>query len=615
MRLTGNWFPLSSNRFLRQSIALGLLVATLLLAAPPRLTAAAATITIDTPLPPPYWALLERQLLRANADAVAAWAERYIDQRGYLRVTPRWGGLDGPDDATENFYNGPLLHALGASDEGLALYKPAWEGHLRQFTEAKTKVVPLATEGMYHKEFVTTFDWEHTGEGLQPFFYQALSDPADPRFQNRMRRFAGFYMNEDPQAPNYDPRHKIIRSFFNGSKGPLLREATPADWAGDPMTKYADRHDAETYPEMLAHFADYSNIVGDSPQNLCATSMAANAYMLDHEEKYKNWLLEYVDAWRERTAANGGNIPSVIGLDGAIGGGWGGKWYGGIYGWGFSPWDPARNSHANRNTVYRGLRVGFLNALLLTGDLGYVDVIRRQMDNIFAAAKQVGGETQYPSMYGDQGWYGYRRSPPSHVLLDIYLASFRASDRERLAKDEWLMFLDGENDGFPAESLRRDLSTVRSRAHAMRQDQTTPDTRYTDDIQRFSPAATGNLVKLMLAANPAGKTSNMLHAQLRYFDPIRRRAGLPDDVAALVEKIGPEGVELTLVNLSQTDRRTLIVQTGAYGEHRCLGVKVGDQSVTVGDSSFEVRLAPGAGGKLAITMKRYANQPTLRHPY
>ena len=117
MRLAGNWFPLSSNRFLRQSIAFGLLVATLLfpvmllLAAPPRLSAAAATITIDTPLPPPYWALLERQLLRANADAVAAWAERYIDQRGYLRVTPRWGGLDGPDDATENFYNWPLLRA------------------------------------------------------------------------------------------------------------------------------------------------------------------------------------------------------------------------------------------------------------------------------------------------------------------------------------------------------------------------------------------------------------------------------------------------------------------------------------------------------------------------
>ena len=42
-------------------------------------------------------------------------------------------------------------------------------------------------------------------------------------------------MNEDPGAPNYDPKHKIIRSLFNGSRGPLLRKATALDWAGDPI--------------------------------------------------------------------------------------------------------------------------------------------------------------------------------------------------------------------------------------------------------------------------------------------------------------------------------------------------------------------------------------------
>ena len=70
---------------------------------------------------PPYWALLERELLRANAMAVEEWADKYLDDRGYLQITPRWGGLDGPDDATENFYNWPLLHALGAPDKVLAM--------------------------------------------------------------------------------------------------------------------------------------------------------------------------------------------------------------------------------------------------------------------------------------------------------------------------------------------------------------------------------------------------------------------------------------------------------------------------------------------------------------
>ena len=51
-------------------------------------------------------------------------------------------------------------------------------------------------------------------------------DPYDPIYQQRVRRFAGFYMNEDPGAPNYDPEHKIIRSTFNGSRGPLFGKAT-----------------------------------------------------------------------------------------------------------------------------------------------------------------------------------------------------------------------------------------------------------------------------------------------------------------------------------------------------------------------------------------------------
>ena len=48
--------------------------------------------------------------------------------------------------------------------------------------------------------------------------------------------------------------------------------------------------------------------------------------MLTGEQKYKDWVVEYVNAWKERTAATGGNIPSNIGLDGKPGGEYGGKW-------------------------------------------------------------------------------------------------------------------------------------------------------------------------------------------------------------------------------------------------------------------------------------------------
>ena len=230
-----------------------------------------------------------------------------------------------------------------------------------------------ATECIY-KEFPVMFDWLHNGEGLGVFNLLRLSDPANPATRERVRRFAGFYMNQDPDAPNYDPEHKIIRSMFNGSRGPLLRLATALDWAGDPIEvggRLSPRHGERNYEEMLAHFKDYNDIIGDHPLNLAATTLALNAYMLDHETEYREWLLEYVDAWAERTRANGGIIPSKIGLDGRIGGP-AGKWYAGVYGWGFSVVVPQTGELAHRSTTHVGL-IGFGNAFLLTGDDRYLD--------------------------------------------------------------------------------------------------------------------------------------------------------------------------------------------------------------------------------------------------
>jgi hypothetical protein len=111
----------------------------------------------------------------------------------------------------------------------------------------------------------------------------------------------------------------VIRSMFNGSRGPLLRKATGLDWAGDPIEiegRFHLGHGERSYEEMVAHFKDYNDVVGDNPLNLGATTFALNAYALAGETKYRDWLLEYVDAWVDRCAANGGIIPTNIGLDG-----------------------------------------------------------------------------------------------------------------------------------------------------------------------------------------------------------------------------------------------------------------------------------------------------------
>jgi hypothetical protein len=103
--------------------------------------------------------------------------------------------------------------------------------------------------------------------------------------------------------------------------------------------------------------------------------------------------------------------------------------------------------------------------------------------------------------------------------------------------------------------------------------------------------------------------------RFRYFDPIARRPGIPQDVAALVESMTADGATLSLVNTNQTDSRTVTIQGGAYGEHQIVGVSDGSVSRPVGQRFFTIRLAPGAGARLSIRMQRYANQPTLDFPW
>jgi hypothetical protein len=575
------------------------------------------TVRIDSPVAPPEWALLERELLRANTEACREFFSRYFDERGYLACVERWGGDDGPDDAIENCNDWPLLHALGASDEIRAMYRKAWEGHLRQYTEAKTVEVPFARDGMYYKEFPVMFDWQHNNEGLLVFHLMGLSEPESESYDRRLRRYAGFYMNEDPGAPNYDPRHKVIRSLFNGSRGPLLRKATALDWTGDPIEvehRFGLGHGERSYEEMLAHFRDYNDIVGDHPLNLLATSLALNAYMVNGDVKYRTWLLEYVDAWRQRMINNNNIIPSNIGLDGTIGGECDGKWYGGAYGWGFSVVVPQTGGVAHRNRTYWGF-TGFMNAYLLTGDDRYLDVWRKQRDTINAQSRTIDGQDLYPRMHGDQGWYHHVPEKYAYNNREIYFLSMKAEDRKQLPDTGWMAYLDGTNPTYPEQSLRADLMAIGRTVAAMRKDGTTPDTRLADDPMRFNPARVGALRELMQAGIYSGKHSSVLHSRLRYFDPVARRAGVPQDVAALVEKISADEVTFQLVNVSQIEPRELVVQAGAYAEHQLTSVSINGESHKVESPNFTVVLEPGCGVRITAVMKRYVNQPTLQFPW
>lgn len=594
-------------------------------------------IVVDTPMHPPEWALLERALLQANSEAVEAFAARYLDDQGYLLHTPRWGTLDGPDDAIETFYNWTLLHTLGGSDSVLELYKKGLEGHLKQYNELRTELTTLAENGAYHREFITQSDWFHTAEGMRAFLLMGHSDPEDNKFVERMERFAQMYTGEDSEVGNYDPEYKIIKSIWNGSLGPMLRQATVYDWVGDPIPgKFHLLHNPagkselldleKWYPRMLAHCEEYLDSIGDSFLNLAATLLTTNAYALTGKEKYRTWTLEYLDAWKERAAATGGMIPSNIGLDGTLGGAHNGQWWKGTYGWNFTIFDGELQKIANRNYFQVSTFPGFGNGLLLTGDQGYIDVLRKQMDLILQAGKVENSQKLLPVMYGDPRGYGYDGEPEfyqyepvtySDRLAEIYLWSMNPADLDRvsLEREPWLAFLQGMDADYPRRAMQSDFEHIRNRMELMRNDTTTAETRLADYLLGIMPATTKTLSKLMLGGYFANGRVWVLHSRLRYFDPTRQRAGLPEDVAALVHQLSDDSVSVTLVNINQLESRDVIVQAGGYAEHQFTQLDIAGDTWEMNSDTFALRLAPGAGEQLTLKMKRYANTPDLSFPW
>jgi hypothetical protein len=408
----------------------------------------------------------------------------------------------------------------------------------------------------------------------------------------------------------------------NGSRGPMLRKATALDWVGDPfdVKGFDALHGESTFEQFLAHYQEYTDVIGDHFLNLPATTLPMNAYLLAGEAKYKTWLIEYMDAWLDRMKRNNNIIPSFVDLDGRIGGPEG-KWWNNAYGWGFSPINPVTRRREDRNRIPRAL-VGFSNALLVTGDQKYVDAWRTMIDAVNAHAREVDGRKQYPTMYGADGWYGWRDAPWNVGGLEVWYWSQKPQDLARAggastspATRGWVAFLQGQNPAWPEQALEGDLKMVKERVDAFRRDTTPKERRLADNMLDYNPAATESLVQLMWGALLPGREGGLLNARLRYFDPERRRAGVPEDVAALVSELSDTRTVVTLVNLNSSERRTVVVQGGGYGEHQLVSVTTAGKTTAIDSPLVTVELEPGCGQQLVLEMKRYANVPTVVHPW
>ncbi len=86
-------------------------------------------------------------------------------------------------------------------------------------------------------------------------------------------------------------------------------------------------------------------------------------------------------------------------------------------------------------------------------------------------------------------------------------------------------------------------------------------------------------------------------------------------MAALVSELSDTRTVVTLINLNPSQRRTVVVQGGGYGEHQLVSVTAGGKTIAIDSPLLTVQLEPGCGQQLVFEMKRYANLPTVVHPW
>ena len=89
------------------------------------------------------------------------------------------------------------------------------------------------------------------------------------------------------------------------------------------------------------------------------------------------------------------------------------------------------------------------------------------------------------------------------------------------------------------------------------------------------------------------------------------------DVAGLVTGLEADRADLTLVNLSPSQPRQLLIGAGSFGEHRFKSVEVdGEEGVVDVEGSYlKVDMRPASQIDLRLNMERYCNKPSYAFPW
>ena len=404
---------------------------------------------------PPTWALLQRKLISHMEQAAPVMSLKYADRGG------TWYWSDDMDDYYERSGNWCLLYALGGGEHLVDLALKHWNATNRLFDDrdgnrannldyyhgAKKKLRYSIHNEYFSLAHPGDAEWHHMGEGNMAFYDFGVAAPSIDENRRRAEKFAAMYIGEDPEAPNYDPNRRVIRSPMPTSQGPM-HENTPLEAAlwlqggiGKDYRYYGirgslspiiDDREREWYdnPARQAEVTRLFNEIvlqADTPNNLAATALVTNAYLFTGIDKYKKWVLDYTEAWIERMWENDGLMPDNVGPTGIVGERRNGQWWGGMHGW---------NHYQGYNVMFHGLTIAAECCQMLTGDEGYLELLRSQIELMLSRSYEAGdgsGKFVTPNRY-DHGWGHYRHAEPKvyrfQDLAHLFHASMSEKDRQ-----------------------------------------------------------------------------------------------------------------------------------------------------------------------------------------
>ncbi|MBM3934612.1 MAG: hypothetical protein FJ319_09980 [SAR202 cluster bacterium] len=647
------------------------------------------SITATQTAAPPAWALLERKLFEVMEHAAALKVAKFSDRAG----VPFYA--DDLDDYYEMVYNWGLFYSMGADSNVLDLALRHWNAVTRfgddsivswhrNNEEGKGKFTPSVNEEYYGPKHPGDAEWHHKGEGNMAFYHLMMADPTISENVRRLKRFASFYTGENPAAPNYDPRYRILRSPFQTPKGPWhkanyqqaatylmggLEPGARGVWYGRRSSLYpvvkdlgVDWWKSPARQAEIVGLFDKIVLQSDSSNNLGATALLTAAYMATGEDRYRQWVLDYIEAWMDRMKKNGGIMPDNVGPTGKIGEHREGVWWGGIYGW---------NSYCGFNIMFHSFTIASECGLLLTGDKSYLDILRSQVQLLIANGKVRERDGQFliavrhgPNGWGHSMWHpvnGHDQQVRVNEITRLFNASMSDEDRSlvRWARDhdkerDWskiepyvadfeggpaemarFQYYEGKLPEWPERTLQAELDGAVKTYREMVADERSVEQILADNRVPSNPVRTKVLTHVMHGAPQSVYHGGLDRALVRYFDADRMRPGIPPDVAALVDEIGPDRVGVQLVNTSRSAARSLIIQAGAFGEHSFTDVRTdsgeaagsplpprgrdterGSSPPTpVNGKYLRVTMPPSTGIRLSLGMKRFVNQPSYRFPW